>query len=370
MRLPPRDRHLGWTPYAWLIYLVFFALAPTNPPVVMLNTWWARGLTILLFLPMYLIAYRLRGKDVLWPVSGMCLLGTAVAPVNAGACAFFIYASSFIGRAGSPALVFRSFAVLLVWISLLSWYIHSIEFWILSTVLSLINGGVSLHFSQQHQANTKLHLAQQEIERLAQTAERERIARDLHDLLGHTLSLVILKSELAGKLIATDPERAAREIRDVEHVGREALQQVRQAVRGYQAPGVEDELRRVQEMLATAGVQATLDVQPTSLTPGQTTAVVLALREAVTNVVRHANARNCHIALRADRQYCRLEVIDDGRGSTGTKEGSGLRGMRERIEQCGGTVERCATTAGRGTTVKIALPLRFASTAAEASDVA
>lgn len=368
MRLPPRDRHFGWTPYAWLIYLVFFALAPASPPVL-LNTWWARGVTMLLFIPMYLIAYRLRGKEILWPVLGMCLLGTIVAPVNAGACAFFIYASSFLGRLGSPALAVRSFAALLLWISLLSWYIHSIEFWILATVLSLINGGVSLHFSQQHQANAKLHLAHQEIERLAQTAERERIARDLHDLLGHTLSLVILKSELAGKLIATDPERAAREIHDVEQVGREALQQVRQAVRGYQSPGVEDELRRMQEMLATAGVQATLDVQPTSLTPGQTTAVVLALREAVTNVVRHANARNCHIALRADRQHCRLEVIDDGCGSISAKEGSGLRGMRERIEQCGGAVERGVTAAGRGTTLKVALPLRFAS-AAEASDVA
>src|SRR5258708_13782744 len=110
-------------------------------------------------------------------------------------------------------------------------------------------------------------MAQDEIEHLAKAAERERIARDLHDVLGHTLSLIILKSELASKLADKDPERAIEEIRDVERISREALAEVRQAVKGYRSSGLDNEFRHAGETLRTAGIRGEARREPLAFTP-------------------------------------------------------------------------------------------------------
>src|SRR5690606_2971579 len=104
-------------------------------------------------------------------------------------------------------------------------------------------GAVNYHDARVARANRRLRLAQEQIEHLATVAERERIARDLHDLLGHTLSLIVLKAELTGRLAERDPTRAATEVRDIEHVARQALREVREAIRGYRA-SVQDEAER------------------------------------------------------------------------------------------------------------------------------
>jgi two-component system sensor histidine kinase DesK len=232
-----------------------------------------------------------------------------------------------------------------------AWAFHMPPFfWVLVTVLPWVIGGVNLHFAQVGRANRRLKLAQHEIAHLATVAERERIARDLHDLLGHTLSLVALKAELAGKLVDRDPARARREIGDVERVSREALQQVREAIRGYRA-SLADELARARTLLVAAGVEPAIDAEPVAAPRAVDETAALALREAVTNVVRHAGARTCRVTVRADDATLRLEVADDGRGATA--EGNGLRGMRERVEALGGTVAR---RADRGTTLTITLP--------------
>jgi two-component system sensor histidine kinase DesK len=199
----------------------------------------------------------------------------------------------------------------------------------------------------------QLNLANQEIEHLAKVAERERIARDLHDVLGHTLSVIILKSELAGKLIDRDPERAKAEIADVEQTSRAALADVRSTIRGYRAHSLEAELKQAKATLETAGVTVRSESEEVRLTPVQESVVALVVREAVTNVVRHARARNCHLRLMPVNGNCRLEIQDDGRGG-GAVEGNGLRGMRERIEALGGTLER---ENSRGTKLSIEFPL-------------
>ena len=196
-------------------------------------------------------------------------------------------------------------------------------------------------------------MAQDEIEHLARVAERERIARDLHDVLGHTLSVVILKSELAGKLVVRDAERAASEIGDIERISREALAEVRNAIGGYRAAGLEEELARAASTLKTAGVTPDCRSVPMELSPSQETVLALAVREAVTNVVRHAHAGRCQLKLEQVDGHSKLEIQDDGRGGS-QAEGNGIRGMRERVEALGGTLHR-ETSAG--TRLTILLPL-------------
>jgi two-component system sensor histidine kinase DesK len=220
---------------------------------------------------------------------------------------------------------------------------------------TILIGALNVHFAQVSRANARLRLAQDEIAHLAKVAERERIARDLHDVLGHTLSLVILKSELATKLAERDPERAREEIRDVERIAREALAEVRAAVTGYRAGGLQSEIQHARSTLATAGVAFECDVHAkTSMPPSHEAVLCLALREAVTNIVRHAGARHSRMSMRVTDASCTMTITDDGRGGN-APFGSGLTGMRERMEVLGGSL----THDGRhGTTLTVTLPLQ------------
>ena len=148
-----------------------------------------------------------------------------------------------------------------------------------------------------------------------QIAERERIARDLHDLLGHTLSLITLKAELARKLVDRDPQRAKQEMQDVEHTSRAALADVREAISGYRGQGFAAELLRARQTLQTAGITVDCEASQVPLSPAQETVLALALREAVTNVVRHAQAQTCSVRLGRDEQLCTLEIADNGCGA-------------------------------------------------------
>jgi two-component system, NarL family, sensor histidine kinase DesK len=196
-----------------------------------------------------------------------------------------------------------------------------------------------------------------DLNRLAKIAERERIARDLHDVLGHTLSLIALKTELAGRLLSRngDAERARAEVADVESISRQALVEVQQTILGDRAETLEEEFERASSTLRTAGIA--VDCQRERLTVDAVHESVLgfALREAVTNIVRHSQASSCHIRLQQSAQECVLEVQDDGSGcpQQGQKEGEGLRGMRERVEAIGGSVRRDVST---GTRLSIRLP--------------
>lgn len=213
--------------------------------------------------------------------------------------------------------------------------------------------------------NRKLRKANEEIEHLAKVAERERIARDLHDVLGHTLSVITLKSELAGKLIDRDPRRAGKEIREVEEISRQALSDVRDAIRGYRSKGLLAEMAQAKSTLETAGVTVSCDASTIVKLPAMQEGVLtMAVREAVTNVVRHAQARNCSLRLEQQNGACRLEIEDDGRGGL-QNEGNGLRGMRERVEMLGGTLRRDSQT---GTRLTITLPLKEVTPEIEGCD--
>ncbi|MBL8947609.1 MAG: hypothetical protein JNK45_30840, partial [Myxococcales bacterium] len=191
----------------------------------------------------------------------------------------------------------------------------------------------------------------------ARIAERERIARDLHDLLGHSLSIIALKSELAERIAADDPDRAGRELRDVQQVARDALAEVRIAVRGYRVgsgAGLRQELDRARTALAAAGVELACSVDPELVGPAldaaREGALALALREAATNIVRHAKATRCDVAFFDDGRHYGIVITDDGRGGD-ARPGHGLQGMRTRVEALGGRLT-CSFTGG--TTLRIA----------------
>jgi two-component system sensor histidine kinase DesK len=201
-------------------------------------------------------------------------------------------------------------------------------------------------------ANTRglvvqLRQAQQEVARLAASEERLRIARDLHDLLGHSLSLIVLKSELAGRLAEQGSVRSAEEIRDIESVARKALVEVREAVTGYRQRGLSEELDNARAALEAAGVRVTVSTSGTPL-PDQLDGLFgWAVREGVTNVMRHARATRCEIAVTFDGVAAALEITDNGRGADECppepgaaphRPGSGLVGLTERVTSAGGTV--------------------------------
>jgi two-component system sensor histidine kinase DesK len=167
--------------------------------------------------------------------------------------------------------------------------------------------------------------------------------------------VITLKSELAGKLIDRDPERAGKEMREVEEISRQALSDVRDAIRGYRSRGLVAELALAKSTLETAGLTVQCDAATTVKIPAvQESVLSLAVREAVTNVVRHAQARSCRMRLEQQNGSCRLEIQDDGLGGS-NGEGNGLRGMRERVEMLGGTLQRNNEA---GTTLTITLPLK------------
>ncbi|MFX0539269.1 sensor histidine kinase [Ornithinimicrobium sp. Y1847] len=188
---------------------------------------------------------------------------------------------------------------------------------------------------------------------LALVEERERVARDVHDVLGHSLTVVTMKTELARRLVDLDPERAKTELAEVEDLSREALAEIRATVGGLRVARIADEVESARVALAGAGITAELPEDLTVVDPRHRITLAWVLREAVTNVVRHSRAGRCHVELGSDR----IVVTDDGRGLSGRREGNGLRGLRERVDQAGGTLSIAPADAatGHGTRLEVVL---------------
>ena len=353
IRLLPDNPEIGWTPYLWLVYVVFFFIDPlvrgTSP-----REWVVMALAIALFLYLYFRCYWEKGRGLLAVIASLVLLGAVLLPWSSGASVFYIYAAASVGFLG-PSRAGVRWLLLIVAVLLVEALSLRASPWgvVPGVAFSLIIGAANIHFGEVSRNQRKLQLAHEEVERLAKLAERERIARDLHDLLGHTLSVIALKAELAGRLLARDPAAAAAEIADVQRVSRQALVEVRRAVEGYRERGLAAEVTGAQQALRACGVSLVVHVEPVRLPAAMEGVLALALREAVTNVIRHSSAGNCRIALERLDGEVQLDVSDDGCGGLAS-EGVGLSGMRERAALLGGRLERLGEG---GTTVRMILPL-------------
>lgn len=220
--------------------------------------------------------------------------------------------------------------------------------------------GILINVERGNRArDVALHLSHEEVRRLAALAERERIGRDLHDLLGHTLSMVALKSDLAGRLLARDPQAAGHEIAEVSRVAREALAQVRGAVSGIRAAGIAAELASAKLLLETDGIAFDYGFddgfEHGALPPRVASALAMTVREAATNIQRHARALRAQARFGVERGQAVLRIADDGRGGR-IVPGNGLSGMRERIEALHGTL-RIDGAEGGGIRVEVRVPL-------------
>ena len=213
------------------------------------------------------------------------------------------------------------------------------------------------------QANRQLSQAREQIARLAVGEERLRFARDLHDLLGHSLSVIALKSELAGRLIKATPGLAAHEVEDIEKVARDALRDVREAVAGYRQPTLAAELAGAHEALTAAGIEDHVDQDHTPLPSVVESVLAWTVREGVTNVMRHSQAKRCAIRITNQDGRATVEVVDDGRGGT-LEAGTGLRGLRERVLERGGTLT-AEPLPHEGFRLRVTLPLAQASAPAD-----
>lgn len=364
----------GWHgllgPWVWLVWLVWLA----GPAFLGIHDFpfphWALPtvLSVPVFLVVYAAAYANSRRYMGWFALAIIAICMAVSPFNPFAQTYAIYACA-IGaswatpRRSAPLVLLILLAYTAEWLLLRFPVISIVNIWILCPIIA----GLIMAQRSQERHRAELRLSHDEIRRLAASAERERIGRDLHDLLGHTLSMVALKSELAERLIERDPDAAKREMADVERVARDALAQVRSAVSGIRAAALASELASARLLLETSGVHVDYFHDGHELPPDVETCLAMVLREAVTNIQRHARANSVEVSIIAGAERAVLRVRDDGRGGVGAY-GNGLTGMRERIQARGGEIW-IDSPQGKGTVLEVRLPLPRVPVGAERQKV-
>jgi two-component system sensor histidine kinase DesK len=302
------------------------------------------------------------------PIAILLVLSIIIINLYKGIGTPFIFTSAYIGGRLPTARAVQSVVVLALFVAVagtrnnLDW-----SSLVQGIVLIVVVGIVTQLIVRAVSTGRELRVAREEIARLAVIAERLRIARDLHDLLGHNLLLIALKSELARRLISVSPEQAAIEIGDVEQVARTTLQEVREAVGNYRQPSLVNELHAAQELLTAAGVAYQCEedegIQDT-LPPTIEAVLSWTVREGVTNVIRHSRAHLCRIHVESDIHEARVEIVDDGVKVSAQIVGvgassaasRGLQGLTERVKALGGVCDARPLASG-GFRLAVALPL-------------
>lgn len=360
-RAPWIPARYGKAPYFWMLSFVmlgwrYIYVAPSVTELLLL------GLTFLCFLPVYLYSFWVHDWRAALSIAFILSLGIAWAPFNFGSSSFVIFAATMCSRFHRKSHAYLALAAVFAAVALASLMLRlETYFWIPALIFSIPSAVGAIIGERLQRANQKLFRKQEEIEHLAALAERERIARDLHDLLGHTLSVITLKAELAKKLFDRDHVACRQEIADIETTARQALAEVRSAVLGYRSTGLAHELKSALNTLASKQVQVDTEISATPLPAALENIVALALREAVTNIIRHSQAQQAHIRLHCDEHAIRFHISDDGdhQQTPPTQKpsilrGNGLNGMQERVTALGGTL---SLSVQRGVAIDIVLPL-------------
>ncbi|HEX6834871.1 MAG TPA: sensor histidine kinase [Rudaea sp.] len=359
-----KRRNPHWFPWLMLVWTLWLFVTPLYDAKDYFPNWfWPTTLSFVLFLFLFYRVYYRDRKYIFHNALGIALLAFVVTPFNPGAQDYMIYACAFFGISTNIRAALRNMLLLIA--------LYGLEWWLLeypwvylfnAIAVSLAVGLMNVNFMRKHEREAELKLSHDEVRRLAALAERERIGRDLHDLLGHTLSLITLKSELANRLFERDPAAARVEIADVERVARDALGQVRRAVTGIRAAGIAAEIASAKLLLESNGVYLEYTLVDVALPLEVETVLAMTLREAVTNIQRHAFASSASVRLAVEDKRLVLRISDDGRGGA-MAPGNGLTGMRERAVTIDAQL-RIDSVRGRGTTLELSLPLPEGSLAA------
>lgn len=358
----PWKEERGWQPFLWLLYLGFLGIPLTFG--YRSARWVAPTLlTIPVFLVLYFRLHRLRWRSSTAELAAVAALAYVLAPFNPAAFTYLTYAAAFTpyrftGIVRALAVTCAFLIAYAAEVLILSKHEPFLSIFLAAIVCTAACVGNSLVIESDRR-NAALRVSQEEVRGLAALAERERIGRDLHDLLGHTLSLIVIKAELAKKLIDRDRESTHRELTDMMNVAREALAQVRTAVGGMRRATLDVEMASARALLAASGVGVVHWRDEVVLPQVVEVALAMIVREAATNICRHAAASRAWFELRregatdADEELVTLLIRDDGRGGA-VERGHGLWGIKERVSSLGGTME-FTSPRGRGTTLCIRL---------------
>ncbi|MBD8879220.1 sensor histidine kinase [Rhodanobacter sp. 7MK24] len=347
--------HSPWA-YAWnLLWSFWVFLGPLFQHVGQ-GFWWSLVVGYPLFLLLFLLSWIRPTTEVSGYIGALVILTALSMPWNPAGWTYAVFACAMLPYEGSWLTNAIRMGVIQALLVLEGIFLHWDWYSFVILVGVCTSSGVGALVGRMNwDKNNKLRMSHEQIRQLAATAERERIGRDLHDLLGHTLSLITMKLELSRRLLDRDPETARRELAEAEEVARHALAEVRSAVTGIRAAGFAAELASATLLLRTSGVQLDQNLRAFNLPEPVECALALVLREAVTNIARHACATLARVSLTGTDGGLQLCIEDNGRGGIHTA-GNGLRGMRERVLALGGTM-RLDSPPGGGTRLDVQVPL-------------
>jgi len=356
----------GWVMSSiWLVFLIFPLASALYAP----TTWVWRGVAVVLILAfgfVYVRAFIALGHAVdaaahrHLGISRFLVLGSlgfALAPIiewqAVGVVPFMVAFSSFFFTRRTTLVVIATALVL----TGLAVALGGPELWILPGVVLLVGVSTQLVATLDRRAGEQQELSTQ----VTLATERDRVARDVHDVLGHSLTVITVKAELAERVMDDDPDRAKDELAQIRTLSRQALAEVRTTVGGLRSARLEDELLTARTVLADAGIECAITGDAATVDPRHRTVCAWVLREAVTNVVRHSRATHCTVELGSSS----VSVTDNGRGlldprahgprSGDDQPGNGIRGLTERVEAVGGHLDMAGADSGKGTSLKVQL---------------
>jgi two-component system sensor histidine kinase DesK len=341
------DHPAIWLAYLPLFFLPWFIKLPS--PVQMI----AAGVGLAVFLGLYFLSLKAAGARLIALAVASLLLSFALAFTNSNWTVIAIYAAAMIAElrpAWRASIAVGAFAAASAGLALATG--QPPIYWVLGVFLMIMVGIGNISRAALQDKNAALAAAQGEVRHFAAAAERERIGRDLHDLLGRTLTLIALKADLAARLSGSEPDKAAAEMRDVAAAAREGLAEVRAAVSGMTGASLAREIAGSKAALTAAGIACAVEGDAEAIDPGASAVLAMALREAVTNVIRHSGARSCRIALFQGSGGLELTVSDDGDGQA-VRPGGGLAGLTSRLIAAGGELAVEGDTRGTRLTARV-----------------
>jgi len=334
-----RRDHKKTRPQTWLIATLVFSLFYFFP----LMQWepgpapWRIGASVVIYLTfvvLFLISAEYGSyKTAIYAAIASAILCATTVGINPGANSLLGYSGFILGYYLRPPYSIIGSGFLLVCLFASGWYFGFFVEWFLITGALLIVGMafISAAVRKEHMAAYRAYRSDQQVEQLATVAERERIARDLHDILGHTLTSIVLKSQLAYKLCGKDSkEEALKELEEISRISADALSEVRTTVTGYKAKTLDQLVARLSDRLVDKGIVTETEGEFSGLSPKAEAAVGLILTEAITNILRHSRADHVRICGERIGGHYRLRVHDNGRVEAPVK-GNGLTGIEERV---------------------------------------